>query len=331
MIFSGCKKNIEPTVKFINPESNLVIKKDTTLTIEVEANDVDGIVESVNLFIDDNLTKAYTESPYTYEWKIISNDNIGEHIIKAIACDNDGDCKEESIKINIIGYTNYKPEVNIIKPNNNLVLERDTTLTIEISAIDEDGIIESVKLIIDDELVKNFTEPPYEYDWEIIASENIGEHIIKAIACDNEGDCSESNINIKVADYREKYYGKYDFKVVYRAGIMEDPPVFTYDTTYYTGFIKEFQKEDIETNMNYLFHHYDYDPNKIITINFRHNFNILPCINNLGEFDDDFVSKPYVYYHKGNFIGNDSISFEANNVYGGAWEKYIVSGKKILD
>ncbi|MBB3062679.1 PQQ-binding-like beta-propeller repeat protein, partial [Microbulbifer rhizosphaerae] len=67
-------------------------------------------------------------------------------------------------------------------------IDQYETLDLEATAVDPDGSIQWVKIVVDTE-VANFTAPPYQYSW---TAENAGSHIIYAEAMDNEGSVSRS-------------------------------------------------------------------------------------------------------------------------------------------
>lgn len=103
MIFS-CEKeknNLNPTVRFVEPNGNLIIEHDTILSIIVEANDEDGNIEKVELLINGSIVKSFDSSPYQYDWYDATLENQGIFSFKAIAYDNDGASGQSEISIEI--------------------------------------------------------------------------------------------------------------------------------------------------------------------------------------------------------------------------------------
>lgn len=108
----------------------------------------------------------------------------------------------------IVEDANLKPEVGITNPKNGrlhifgkeitatrgfkTILLGRTTITIFAS---DDSKIEKVELYIDDVLVKEFTDEPYEYLWKT-PSIFRPKHEIKAIAYDDEGKSSTTTMNV---------------------------------------------------------------------------------------------------------------------------------------
>lgn len=86
-------KETAPTVSFISPKSNLSfvsvggVCQTPDITLEAEASDPDGKVVSVSYYEGDQLLAEVTEPPYTF---VLKNLGKGEHVIKAVAMDDEG-------------------------------------------------------------------------------------------------------------------------------------------------------------------------------------------------------------------------------------------------
>ena len=103
----GCEKTPEneiPTIRFLQPANSTIIQNDTILTIAVEPQDTDGRIDSVEFSIDGIIVKTVTNPPYTFEWIIATENNIGIRLIKATAYDNNGAKTEDEIQIEIKSY-----------------------------------------------------------------------------------------------------------------------------------------------------------------------------------------------------------------------------------
>lgn len=103
----GCEKkeeNEHPTLRFLQPDSNLVIDKDTLISFVVEPFDKDGTIDKVEFLLNETVVKTLSEPPYSYDWRIETENNIGNNRIKAIAYDNNGAKGEGSITIEIKSY-----------------------------------------------------------------------------------------------------------------------------------------------------------------------------------------------------------------------------------
>ena len=105
-IWNFCKrfslKDTDPKVSFINPKTNLTFTSVggagtvPDVSLEVEASDPDGKVESVAFYDGDELLGEVTEAPYTFVLKDLKK---GEHVIAAVAKDNEGYSAKATITI----------------------------------------------------------------------------------------------------------------------------------------------------------------------------------------------------------------------------------------
>ena len=78
------------------------------------------------------------------------------------------------------------PVISLVSPGVNEEVEFGSTITIEINATDEDGTIEEVRLMIDNEEIITMKETPYIYNLSTVGY-TPGEHIISATTKDNHG------------------------------------------------------------------------------------------------------------------------------------------------
>jgi hypothetical protein len=86
---------------------------------------------------------------------------------------------------------NREPFVNIYSPVNLQEITAGTNLNVNIAAADYDSGIKEVRLYKDDELVKTFTEGPYNYTFSSIEA---GRYNFKAVAIDNDDAESVSTV-----------------------------------------------------------------------------------------------------------------------------------------
>ena len=140
----------------------------------------------------------FNSQPVKKEYLSASNEEIHFDAYYADACDG-------SL---IVENANQKPEVGITNPKNGrlhifgkeitatrglkTILLGRTTITIYAS---DDSKVEKVELYIDDVLVKEFTDEPYEYLWKT-PSIFRPRHEIKVTAYDDEGKTSDATMNV---------------------------------------------------------------------------------------------------------------------------------------
>jgi len=92
--------NKPPTVSITNPANNAAIEKGEAVQITVTANDPDGSVSNVTIFIDNVEEDSFNSPPYSVS---VNTDDaeVGQHTVKAVATDNGGLTATDQITVNI--------------------------------------------------------------------------------------------------------------------------------------------------------------------------------------------------------------------------------------
>ncbi len=104
LIQFGCDKteeNKKPTCAITNPNSDDEIYFGELITISIDADDTDGNVTEVWLYIDGSGVGSSSTFPYNFQWNTL-NEEVGNHVIKATAKDNNGGSSSDEIVISII-------------------------------------------------------------------------------------------------------------------------------------------------------------------------------------------------------------------------------------
>jgi hypothetical protein len=213
------------------------------------------------------------------------------------------------------------PTISFIEPDNNLVIEHDTILSIIVEPYDADGEIKKVELLINGVLIKTFDSPPYQYDWHDAKLENEGTFKFLAIAHNNKGATGQAEVSIEIKDFRTKYLGDFYFKVITESWMLGQPT--TYETSFYNGVIRRYELIDSENDLYIDDDSYE-NPNEKITIEFKQNTKITSLLNT----DGSLVSKSGSHYgHQGRFTDIDTIAFSIGGLggLGGGWN-YEVEG-----
>lgn len=101
-----------PEVSITSPiaGSNIIMYDDLadfTQTIEVNATDFDGKIDSVQIFIDDVWKTTLAKAPYTYRWNV---DSLGAYKIKAVVTDNSG---KQNIAVNNVTVQNPQSRLTL--------------------------------------------------------------------------------------------------------------------------------------------------------------------------------------------------------------------------
>ncbi len=100
----ACKKEAEnkpPTCEITSPDNGQEITKGDTVTISADAIDSDGSITEVMFFIDDIGKGSATSFPYNYNWNT-TNEDLGSHILKATAIDNNGQSTSNEISVTLV-------------------------------------------------------------------------------------------------------------------------------------------------------------------------------------------------------------------------------------
>ncbi|MCD4832152.1 MAG: hypothetical protein K8R31_00005 [Bacteroidales bacterium] len=104
-LFYSCEneiENIKPTCFIVSPVTGEEIIKGEVLTITINANDEDGIIKEVHLYIDDvEFFVSNTSSPYTFEW-YTCDISIGEHKIEVEVIDDKDYMTDENVIVTVI-------------------------------------------------------------------------------------------------------------------------------------------------------------------------------------------------------------------------------------
>lgn len=203
-------ENVPPEVSISNLTKNQRFFPGDNITISAEASDINGTVEKVEFYADDNLIGTVTESPYEFVWENAQEETDGYTIV-AKAYDNDGDVTE-SAPVSILVMELKNPVVTISEPTeNDIVLRRNfsgvnasTSVDVKAEVACPGATVESVEFVLDGEVAFTTTQAStsYSYTFENIA---VGEHEIYIRATDNYGMQGESEIiNVAVKDFGKR-------------------------------------------------------------------------------------------------------------------------------
>lgn len=103
----GCEKKDEykhPTLRFSQPDSNLIIDRDTVISFVIEPYDKDCKIARVEFSLNETIVSTVSTSPYYFDWSIKTEENFGNNRIKATVYDNNGAKGEAEIMIEVKSY-----------------------------------------------------------------------------------------------------------------------------------------------------------------------------------------------------------------------------------
>jgi hypothetical protein len=115
------------------------------------------------------------------------------HYIAAYAENENGRAMGNIVDITIPAL----PECEILEPDDGSVFVRGDSITVLVSATDEDGIIAAVRAYVDSKPVAYDDQFPYTFPYAT-AGLSIGNHTLKVEAEDNEGLRSEDAVSFSI-------------------------------------------------------------------------------------------------------------------------------------
>ncbi len=107
--------NINPTVSFSLPASDLVISVGASVTVEANAYDSDGTISRVELFINDSFIRSEAVAPYVWGTQdaALVNMATGSYTLKLVAYDNLGSASSVVYRSVIVGQSSGTATVQI--------------------------------------------------------------------------------------------------------------------------------------------------------------------------------------------------------------------------
>lgn len=201
--------NQPPTVDFILPTVTTFVEGEPVL-VEATANDADGNVANVELYLDGVLVRQEVNPPYTWNDESRGADDpaldslsVGQHTLSLVATDNDG-AQTSLQRVITVTAANQAPTVGFILPTQT-TFSVGASVIVEASASDADGSIASVDLFLNNVLVRRESFAPYTWNDTgrgsadpVLDSLTVGQHILRLVATDNEGVETASELTITV-------------------------------------------------------------------------------------------------------------------------------------
>lgn len=182
--------NEPPTVIISNPGDGDVVTVDEIVSIEATPEDTDGTISSVEFIVNGTLVETDTDAPYLYEWKAVA----GAAELIAMVTDDVGDKGADTVSIIV----NVPPTISFLSPENGDTISTGEAVTFTVDARDTDGAINRVEFYIDNALVLEDGEKPFEYTWT--SAEGPHEIIARTFDERNASDADTINIMVMLLD-----------------------------------------------------------------------------------------------------------------------------------
>lgn len=185
-----------PTVSIDQPANNSAIAAGSTQTISISADDNSGVVDSVELYIDDDHKATLNNAPYTYSWDT-TGAALGNHTLRAVAKDSFGNTGESQVVTVSIGDV-VPPTVSITLPTSGATVKG--AVQVVASASDNEGGsgVSRVEFMVGDSVVATDTDSPYSFTWDTTSLPD-GNHVLRARAYDGANNTAISSpVNVTV-------------------------------------------------------------------------------------------------------------------------------------
>lgn len=190
--------NNVPTLNFINLSDGQRFRIGETITVNLNAVDIDGSIAKYEIFVNNVLvdTDGVLFTPY-----LISNAKSGNYVIKASATDSEGAIISKVITVNVsndvTSPSNIVPTVEFLSPTSNQSFFAGGNFSVDLKANDVDGTVTKYQIFVNDVLVDtdgtNFT--PY-----VVNDLAAGTYTLRAEVTDDEDAVSKISTTVIVSN-----------------------------------------------------------------------------------------------------------------------------------
>lgn len=143
-----------PTVEISSPPEGAVVTG--TVTIRASASDADGSVQRVEFFVDGSLLATDPTWPYQADWNTASLPPNSQHLLRAVAYDDDGLSGEDTVTVTA-NPDGSDPAVTIVEPLDGQIVGVNVTICAEVI---HDDLIERVEFFWDGQSIGSDFGPP---------------------------------------------------------------------------------------------------------------------------------------------------------------------------
>jgi hypothetical protein len=189
-----------PIVRINSPAHGSVIRAGQPILISGTATDLDGIITSIDLYINNDNHYTLPANPnFSYNWNPAGT---GEHSITVRVTDDSGEVGQDTITVTISNEGESPPVVTIIQPKENEIIKSPVLELVVIAIVtDPDDNLQSIELIVDGMMKDNEPEEIEIDTYRLVCPGNElgpGTHHITVRAKDTGGFQGEASIDIIV-------------------------------------------------------------------------------------------------------------------------------------
>ncbi len=179
--------NAAPTVTITSPTNNTSYNEQDTVTITATAADSNGSISKVDFYNGSTLLGSDSTSPYSFTWNNVAT---GNYTITAKATDNNNAFTTSDTVAIFVETQNAAPSLSITSPTDNASVTNTASVTINVSAVDEQNAISKVDYYNGSTLIGSGSTKPYSYTWNDVAE---GSYKITAKAINKHGAVTASD------------------------------------------------------------------------------------------------------------------------------------------
>lgn len=181
-----------PEIKILSPSAEGVVSPGKVeIQVQVSAQ---SEIEAVEFYFDDQLVDESVRQPYTGEFTLPNNFEIGSsHRLKVVVIDRSYQSGEDEIEIKI-GQDRAGPEILFLSPTGGQQIPINSLYEVQLEVIDRASALESVDISLDGVLVEKFSGPPFRV--QIVASTDLGRKQLKVVAADVHGNATTRSLPV---------------------------------------------------------------------------------------------------------------------------------------
>ncbi len=176
--------NVPPTVSLSTPADGAVIGLPSPVDFAATAADGDGSVSLVEFRANGSLVGQDTTPPYTFTWSA----PVGNHILTAVAQDNEGARTTSAPRTVTVTAQNLAPTISLTSPAPGAIVNLPDPVALAATASDADGQVTKVAFYHGGVKLFEDTTAPYSFSWAAPA----GVYAVYAVASDDDGATSTS-------------------------------------------------------------------------------------------------------------------------------------------
>lgn len=175
-----------PTVALTAPANNASVPLPGPVNLAATAADANGTVTKVEFFAGTTKLGEDTTEPYEFAWSGMIS---GAYVLTARATDNDASSTTSAaVNVTVTNPGNVAPAVAIASPLNNALVPA-SSLTINATASDTDGVVSKVEFYNGATKLGEDTSAPFTFTWVGVP---VGTHSLTAVATDNDAGVTTS-------------------------------------------------------------------------------------------------------------------------------------------